>query len=290
MKNALSLAAVSTIALMLGACGDTELQKSRALPEQPVAGTPFTQSLTKYYREAAESQWTGHSDFQSSEHFAQKAQAAAAGQLISPDTVQEEGRQVKKNGEVSEARTHFMEAMDRQAAAKAPDDAARAQVALDCWMSEARDPTQAVESKWLDKKVRNCRADYYEAMAKVDAATKLVGQYVAHDKFVVYFETDSAKLSDEAMNTLLEAAKTAREDHVVHINVTGNADRTGTARHNQLLSEKRAKEVRRILLRNGVDRNMIVAEGRGENDLQVATADGVSEQENRSVVITMERK
>ena len=290
MKTVLSIAAAGALVLALGACGETELQKANEAPAQADVGTPFTQSLNKYYLEAAQSQWTGHSDFASSEHFAKKAEAAATGQVIAPDTLQEQGRAVKKNGELTEAREHLMAAMDRQAATKAPDDAARAQVAFDCWLSEAGDPTQAVESKWLEKKVRNCRTDYYQAMANVDAATKLAGQYVAHDKFVVYFDTDSATVNEQGLATLAEAAKIAREDHVVHINITGNADRTGTARYNQMLSEHRAKEVRRILMRNGIERNLIVAEGRGENDPQVATADHVPEQENRSVVVTLERQ
>ncbi len=289
MKNALSIAAVSAVALMLGAC-ETQLEKAQQQPAQANVGTPFTQSLNKYYLEAAQSQWTGHSDFGASEHLARKAQATGAGQAVAPDTIQERGPAVKKNGELTEAREHLMAAFDRQAATKIPDDAARAQVAYDCWLSEASDPTQAVESKWLEKKVRNCRVDYYTAMAKVDEATQLVGQYVAHDKFVVYFDTDSATITEDGMKTLQEAADLARADHVVHINITGNADRTGSARHNQQLSERRAKEVRRILLRNGVDRNLIVAEGRGINDPMVATAEGVSEQENRSVIVTLERK
>lgn len=289
MRNIVSIAAAGAVALALGACGETELQKAKETSAAPTA-SPFTQSLNKYYLDAAQSQWAGHSDFAASEHFAQKAQAAAAGQVVAPDTIQEQGRAVKKNGELTEAREHLMAAMDRQAATKIPDEAARAQVAYDCWLSEARDPSQAVESKWLEKKVRNCRTDFYSAMASVDAATKLAGQYVAHDKYVVYFDSDSANISDEGMKTLLEAADIAREDHVVHINITANADRTGTAQHNQMLSERRAEAVRRILVENGVARNLIIAEGRGENDPQVATADGIAEQENRSAIITLERQ
>ncbi len=289
MKNVLSIAALGAVALILGAC-ETELQKAEALPQQPAAGTPFTQSLTKYYKEAAESQWTGHTDFSGSEHLATKAQAAAQGQAVAPDSIDARGPAVKLNTELVESRQRYMQALDRHAADKIPDATARAQVAYDCWIEEASDPVQAVESKWLEKKVRNCRDDFNSAMAQVDEATKPVAELVRHNKYVVYFDNDSSKISPAAMQTLLEAAQAAHEDQVVHINITGGADRTGSARHNQVLSERRAKEVRRILMRNGVDRNTIIAEGRGENDPQIATADGVAEPENRAVTITLERK
>ncbi len=290
MRNILSLAAVGGVALMLGACGQTELQKAEALPQQPATGTPFTQSLTGYYRQAAESQWTGSKDFGGSEHLARKAQAVAAGQVVAPDTIQEQGPGVKKNGELTEARERFMAAMGREAATKAPDDAARAQVAYDCWLEEASDPTLAKEGAWLEKKVRNCRADFYTAMDRVDAATKLVGQYVRHDRYVVYFDNGSAKLTPQGTTTLRNAVEAARENHnhILHVSVSGGADRTGSEQANQALSERRAAAVREFLAQNGVAPNLIFAEGRGEHDPQIATADGVAEPQNRSVAIIFE--
>ncbi len=288
MKAIVSIAAAGTLALALGACGETELQKAQEQQPQPVtstqaaAGTPFSQSLNRYYLEASQSQWTGQKDFFGSEHLAKKAQATGQGLVVAPDTLAERGPAIKKGGELTESRARFMSAMSRDAATKIPEETARAQVAYDCWLEEAADPVQAVESKWLEGKVRNCRKDFYEAMAKVDEVTK--------PTYVIFFNNDSATVSDAGLQTLREAAAFAREDHVIRVNVVGNADRTGTPEYNQALSEKRAKEVERILTAAGVGKNLIAAEGRGENDPQVATADGVPEPQNRNVTIILDRK
>ncbi|HTY67980.1 MAG TPA: OmpA family protein [Alphaproteobacteria bacterium] len=286
MRKFLSITAIGAAALILGAC-QTELQKAeqQPMPQQTGAGTPFTQSLNKYYREAAESQWVGQTDFISSEHLAKKAQATGTGQAVPIDSIEVEGRAVKKNGELTITRKRFMVAMGRGAATKVPDQTARAQVAYDCWLAEASDPVVAVESKWLDKKVRNCRTDFYEAMAIVDAATK------PRDKFVVYFDNDSAQIGENARLTLQEAAQTARSEAVneVKVSIVGNADRTGKPAHNQMLSEKRAKEVQDSLLQGGVNQALIAAvEGRGEENPVVPTADGVAEPQNRNTIITLQ--
>jgi outer membrane protein OmpA-like peptidoglycan-associated protein len=285
MKNVVSLAAVSAVALALGAC-QTELQKaeSQPTPQSTGAGTPFTQSLNKYYREAAESQWTGQTDFAASEHLAKKAQATGTGTQVPPDSIEVEGRAVKKNGELTIARKRFMIGMNRGAATKIPDPTARAQVAYDCWLAEASDPVMAVESKWLEKKVRNCRTDFYAAMDQVDAATK------PPDRYVVYFDTNSTHLSQASMQTLQQAASNARMEaqNDVKVSVIGNADRQGKPKNNQVLSEKRAAEASGVLVKDGVPQGLIQTQGRGENDPLVATADGVPEQKNRNAIVVFQ--
>ncbi len=272
------LAAASTVALALGACSP-QLDKAENLQQsqqtQMPAGTPFTQSLGRYYLQTAQNPST-----HDTEHFAVKAQATMKGQVVAPDTHEQVGAPDSERAELAQARTRLTAALNRDAAAKAPDRTAQAQVSYDCWLDEAG----------AGDKARTCRDNFYAAMANVDQATKLVGDYVQRDKFVVYFDNDSATISPQGMDALRQAAASAREDHVVHVTITGGADRTGSARHNQVLSEKRAKEVRRILVRNGVSRDLIIAEGRGVNDPQVVTAEGVASPENRNVIVTLERK
>jgi OmpA family len=106
-------------------------------------------------------------------------------------------------------------------------------------------------------------------------------------EFVVFFPTDQATLSPDAVRVVDEAAAEYQQTGIAQVVVTGHTDTTGSAAYNLQLSERRAAFVADELIRRGVPAEDIVTVGRGEEDLLVPTADGVSEPRNRRVEIVV---
>jgi outer membrane protein OmpA-like peptidoglycan-associated protein len=106
--------------------------------------------------------------------------------------------------------------------------------------------------------------------------------------YIVFFDWNSATLSQAARDILRTAADNAGKTGVVRIGLTGHADRSGPTRYNQRLSERRAAAVKAELERLGVSAREIAVVGRGESQPLVATDDGVREPRNRRVEIVLE--
>jgi outer membrane protein OmpA-like peptidoglycan-associated protein len=71
------------------------------------------------------------------------------------------------------------------------------------------------------------------------------------------------------------------------IDITGHADRSGSARYNDRLSRRRANAVKRGLISNGVPEKDIIIYAHGEREPLVPTRDGVREPQNRRVEIAL---
>ncbi|WP_429913014.1 OmpA family protein [Inquilinus limosus] len=102
---------------------------------------------------------------------------------------------------------------------------------------------------------------------------------------LVFFDTGSARLDQEADQILRGAAHDLRCRQVGLIEITGNTDRSGSNASNQRLSIRRAEVVRDALIAYGVQKDLLVIRGAGETDPLVPTADGISERQNRWVLI-----
>jgi OOP family OmpA-OmpF porin len=105
--------------------------------------------------------------------------------------------------------------------------------------------------------------------------------------YLVFFDWDRADLTDRARQIIAEAATNARAVSATRIEVSGHADRTGTAQYNQRLSVRRAEAVAAELVRRGVARNEITIQGFGFDRPLVPTAMGVREPQNRRVEIVL---
>ena len=89
-----------------------------------------------------------------------------------------------------------------------------------------------------------------------------------------------------AGHKILEAiAGAAKRRGAAPIEVAGYADTMGRKKHNLKLSEARAQAVASELAAGGVEASRIKAQGFGETDLAVPTADSVDEAKNRRVVV-----
>ena len=105
--------------------------------------------------------------------------------------------------------------------------------------------------------------------------------------FLVFFDWNRADLNDRARQIVGEAARARTSQAVTRIEVNGYTDTSGSAQYNQGLSVRRANAVAAELVRLGVPRQEIVAQGFGETNLLVATPDNTREPQNRRVEIIL---
>ncbi|MEM9810768.1 MAG: OmpA family protein [Pseudomonadota bacterium] len=98
---------------------------------------------------------------------------------------------------------------------------------------------------------------------------------------VVYFEYDSATLTEKARQAIARRARQAEEVDLIQVIVIGNTDTAGDAGYNQRLSQRRGAVVRNALTSYGVDGQKIQVRALGETSPAKPTADGVQEPLNR---------
>ena len=110
----------------------------------------------------------------------------------------------------------------------------------------------------------------------------------AQRNFLVFFDWDKADITAEAQRVIEQAAASAKAGNVTRITATGHADRSGSDRYNQRLSERRGTNVKAALVRQGIPENQIAVVGKGETQPLVPTADGVREPQNRRVEIVLQ--
>lgn len=103
--------------------------------------------------------------------------------------------------------------------------------------------------------------------------------------FLVFFDWDKADLTADAATTLDATAAMLRDCGFPQVSLDGYTDRSGSDGYNQALSIRRADAVRGYLATHGVPQGAIAAQGFGESNPRVATADGVRELQNRRVEI-----
>jgi OOP family OmpA-OmpF porin len=104
--------------------------------------------------------------------------------------------------------------------------------------------------------------------------------------YIVFFDWDKSDITPEAA-TILDSAITAYGNcQSVPIMLAGYADRSGTPKYNVGLSNRRNASVQTYLAGHGVPATAITAQGFGEANPRVPTADGVRELQNRRVEIT----
>ncbi|MSP00352.1 MAG: OmpA family protein [Acetobacteraceae bacterium] len=103
--------------------------------------------------------------------------------------------------------------------------------------------------------------------------------------FLVFFDWDKADLTSRSQGIVVDAAAYSTKTKYTRIDVDGNTDTTGSAGHNQGLSERRARIVAAELVRNGVPQSAISMHAFGDTKLLVPTGAGTREPQNRRVEI-----
>jgi OmpA-OmpF porin, OOP family len=104
--------------------------------------------------------------------------------------------------------------------------------------------------------------------------------------YIVFFDWDKSDITPEAAGILDSAVTAYANCDRVPIMLAGYADRSGSPRYNQGLSERRNASVRAYLTSRGIMDGAISSQAFGESNPRVPTADGVRELQNRRVEIT----
>ena len=103
---------------------------------------------------------------------------------------------------------------------------------------------------------------------------------------MIQFDFNSARLQEASKPLLTSLADAMGSERIkaLRFKVEGHTDAMGKASYNQQLSEKRAQSVMEFLANKGVDKDQLMAEGKGASELLLP--DKPDAMENRRVRIT----
>ena len=88
---------------------------------------------------------------------------------------------------------------------------------------------------------------------------------------MVFFDWDRSNLSEQALNTIRQAADAYKTKGNARITATGHTDTSGPESYNMALSLRRANTVKDALVRDGVPATAIAVIGKGETQPLVQT-------------------
>ncbi len=103
----------------------------------------------------------------------------------------------------------------------------------------------------------------------------------------ILFAVDSASVSASLEDDLYKVATSLNQYPDTTVQILGHTDNTGTAAHNQGLSQRRANAVADVLMNGGVPFGRIEAIGRGEDQPVASNLDDAGRRMNRRVEIVI---
>jgi OmpA-OmpF porin, OOP family len=269
---------------VLGLAGCVGFKYNDVKDVQP-KGSAFDQALFKEYLAESKSQHA-QGDYGASDRWADAAALAAKGQTPKPTQVTDWHLPSAVVPEMTTARQRLQAALDKGGGNVAPTEMAKAQVGWDCWAEQQR-----VEENFQPDDIAACRKQFYDNIAKVEAALaqgpKPAAAKVESPKdYLVFFDWNKSTLTAEARKIIADAVAYAKSTGAKAIKVTGYTDRSGTPQYNLGLSVRRAEAVRAEMAKLGIPTADIQIEGKGEENPLVPTADGVREPQNRRAAIS----
>ncbi|MCK5284209.1 MAG: OmpA family protein [Alphaproteobacteria bacterium] len=299
MKTLRNIILTAGMLSLTGCTAFTSFSEVEALNDAQAVGSPFTQSLAGEYREFANNELKEMFDYPDALHFARKGLAAASGNTVLPEPIADWNLNESHVQELSASRGRIIVAFDLGAREQQPALSAKTQARFDCWI-------ESQEEHWLDTSVIACKQQFIDAINQLEAElqspapviTQSAEEPIAFDvnvaqpmeienaMYLVFFDWDSSKLGNGALNVLDAIKKEISENPPGTVNVVGHADTSGPKTYNTRLAFKRANMVRDALVQRGVDANLIAVDAKGEEELLVSTPDSVREPANRRVNIS----
>ena len=251
---------------LVSACASPHIDEAASMKPKG----KFNTYLHSGYLKLARSEANG-GDWQSGQHFADKA-AAAAKSGVGPDSPS--FRDIsKKNKKVWKAYKQLTSALKSGAQNANPKACAAAQVAFDSWIEQK-------EECYSPKDIKKAYKKFKKAMAQCKAQAALGPR-----TFIVFFDFDSSKLTPEAKRILDSAASYAKKGKATKLMLTGHTDTSGSPQYNEGLSLRRANAVWSGLVDRGIGAKKMKVFAKGESDPLISTGDGVKEPQNRRVTI-----
>ena len=304
MQQLVKLSLVCLSPLILGGCG-TRLQTAEQIQPE---GSDFQAGLYEGYVELARTEFA-EGDYLDSDTFAERAITSARVGLVLPETLDVRRIPEQEAGRMAEARARLIAALDGGARARDPKTAARGQVLFDCWVQEQE---ESLESR----DIATCRDEFYRVLAALEAPTssaaaeprgeteptvtaKVLDELVvpapaprptagaseSPGTFIVFFDVDTDRLTEEAEEILSEVVRAAKQSRDAKILAAGHTDLTGPAAYTEELAKRRADAVVRYLVRSGVDKLRLESESFGEREPLIPTAEDEFQLQNRRVEI-----
>ena len=287
-------------ALTLAACGAQSNSEVEALNQTQAVGTPFTKHLAAEYRAYANNEQYTNSDYPDAIHFARKGLAAASGEVVMPEPLDDWNLNEAHMVEMGKARDMLVTVLEHGTRELAASKSAMAQARFDCWVEQQ-------EENW-DRTDIPCKNEFYQLLSELQSMVKPPPAPVVADVpapimdvaepepvkleealFIVFFDWDKSNISSSAQEVVdAVVAEINKRADISRIVITGHTDSSGADTYNQKLSTRRAESVRKALIANGVDASKVSVDAKGEADLLVQTADNVREPANRRVQISLE--
>ena len=100
---------------------------------------------------------------------------------------------------------------------------------------------------------------------------------------VIYFEYNSSEIRDEFLPLIIRIAKKLEENSTMKLRLEGHADERGTREYNLALGERRAREVRNLIILQGVHDKQVDIVSYGEEKPAVTGSGEEFWQQNRRV-------
>lgn len=106
-------------------------------------------------------------------------------------------------------------------------------------------------------------------------------------RITLYFLEGTTRITPDSEPQLARLLQEVSRRAGAEVLITGHTDTVGRDEDNDVLSMRRAEEIRSALAAHGLDLAITRAVGRGERELLVPTADDVREDRNRRVEVTI---
>ena len=294
---------IAIISLISCSASYEELIKSDHKPEDEIS-----KHLLIAYKTMAKFEAKEMHDWNSAKLYSEKAIKAAKGEKIIPQHISYWKIPSNKIEKTSEIRLEIIKAYNNlmiiydDALGLDPYNLAKAISSLDCWSEQQ-------EENWQTWDINKCRDDYLDAMHTLynaiaenkegnikknnsnsnkdnDTAVVVTEDVKKNILHVIYFDFDKSNLTNISINKIHDFIK-INNDKISNYIVVGHTDTKGTKEYNQILSKERAKNVKSILLKLGINSNNIKILGKGESDLRVKTDDEFAHPANRRAEISL---
>ncbi|HEY4319205.1 MAG TPA: OmpA family protein, partial [Herbaspirillum sp.] len=227
MKTLKILAVLGALSFV-AAC-TTDLDRSRTV--EPTGGTPFTQALTKEYKDLAAFEADEMYDWRDAGWYARRALTSASGQMVTPQDPAERDLPQDVLPEIQQTRARLMTALDGGARENKPEVAARAQARFDCWLEQQ-------EENFQNDHISACRDELLAALAELEAkpAQPAAPAPAAPQVYLVLFDFDKSNINDAGQAVINRVVADFSANKAKQISVTGYTDRAGTDSYNLKLS------------------------------------------------------
>ena len=82
--------------------------------------------------------------------------------------------------------------------------------------------------------------------------------------FSILYDVDQYTVSEDQMRKINAIAQVMKNDESINYEIIGYCDYSGSDAYNQKLSERRAEEVKRLLVKKGIDKDRLTTSGKGK--------------------------